>query len=49
MMTSVEDIAGLAPLVEAVLEYGSRCTIGNEQKIEEEHSRFNEVLPLFQS
>ncbi|WP_312113423.1 insulinase family protein [Brevibacillus reuszeri] len=48
LMTSVKDIVGLAPLVEAVLEYGSRCTIGNEQKIEEEHSRFNEILPLFQ-
>ena len=42
-----EDIRKLAGIAEAVLAANEVCVIGNEAKIEEEHSAFTEVKDLF--
>jgi hypothetical protein len=44
-----EDIRNLAPLVKAVLETGSLCVIGNEDKIIAEKDLFSETKNLFHS
>lgn len=44
-----EDIRNLAGLVEAVLNTGSFCVVGNEDKIEAEKELFGEVRNLFHS
>jgi Zn-dependent M16 (insulinase) family peptidase len=44
-----EDIRGLAPLVKAVLDTGSLCVIGNEEKIGAEKDLFGETKNLFHS
>ena len=41
-----EDIRELARLVEAVLDQGHICVIGNESKIEEDRDLFKEVKNL---
>lgn len=46
--TTAEDVAGLAPLVESVLELGSKCTVGNEDSVEAQRQLFHQVLPLFE-
>lgn len=46
--TTAEDVAGLAPLVESVLELGSKCTVGNEDSVEAQRQLFQQVLPLFE-
>ena len=42
-----EDIRALAPLVRAVLDTGSLCAIGNDEKIEEKKAMFGQVKNLF--
>ena len=42
-----EDIRALAPIVRAVLETGSLCAIGNEEKIEADKELFKETKNLF--
>lgn len=42
-----EDIRGLAPVVEAVLDTNQICVIGSEEKIEEAKELFGCVKPLF--
>ena len=37
----------LAPLVRAVLDTGSLCAIGNDEKIEEKKAMFGQVKNLF--
>lgn len=44
-----EDIRGLASLVKAVLDSGSLCVIGNEEKIMAEKDLFGETKNLFHS
>ncbi|MEY8352838.1 insulinase family protein [Lachnospiraceae bacterium 54-53] len=44
-----EDIRRLAPLVKAVLDTGSLCVIGNEEKIGAEKDLFGEIKNLFHS
>ncbi len=41
------DIRALAPIVSAVLETGSLCVIGNEDKIEADKALFGEIKTLF--
>ncbi|MDO4633884.1 MAG: insulinase family protein [Eubacteriales bacterium] len=43
---TAEDIRSLAPLMEAVLETGHICVIGNENKIREQEALFEELKPL---
>ncbi len=42
-----EDIRNLAPIVEAVLNTGSLCVIGNEEKVKAEAGMFRATLNLF--
>lgn len=42
-----EDIRGLAPYVEAVLQGSTVCVVGSENKIEEEKALFDVTEPLF--
>ncbi len=42
-----EDIRALAPIVQAVLDTGSLCAIGNEEKVKKNQSIFKEVKTLF--
>ena len=42
-----EDIRALAPIVQAVLNTGSLCVIGNEEKVKSQETMFNEVKNLF--
>ena len=42
-----EDIRALAPLVRAVLDTGSLCAIGNDEKIEGKKAMFGQVKNLF--
>ena len=42
-----EDIRGLAKLVRAVLDTGSFCVVGNEDKIQANQKLFGEVKNLF--
>lgn len=44
-----EDIRALAPIVSAVLNTGSLCAIGNEEKIEADKDLFYETKTLFHS
>lgn len=46
---TAEDIRKLAPLVAAVLNTGSLCAIGNEEKIQADKEMFGEVKNLFHS
>ena len=41
-----EDIRALAPLVRAVLDTGSFCVVGNEEKIESNREMFGKVENL---
>lgn len=41
------DIRALAPVVAAVLNTGSFCVVGNEEKIEADRDRFGEIKNLF--
>ena len=41
------DIRALSGIVKAILETGSICTIGNEEKIETDQSLFGEIKTLF--
>ena len=41
-----EDIRALAKLVGAILDEGSLCVVGNEEKIEANRSMFGEVANL---
>lgn len=41
------DIRALSGIVKAILETGSICTIGNEEKIEADQSLFGEIKTLF--
>ena len=41
------DIRALAPIVKAVLDTGSLCVIGNEDKVRAESGLFGEVKNLF--
>jgi Zn-dependent M16 (insulinase) family peptidase len=43
---TVEDIRGLAPLVEAVLSDGHFCVVGNEQNIQNEKELFYSIRKL---
>lgn len=47
LTASQEDIRALAPIVKAVLETGSLCVIGNEEKIEADRDLFKETKNLF--
>lgn len=40
---TVEDIRSLAPYISAVLEKGSLCVVGNEEKINAEAALFDKV------
>ncbi len=42
-----EDIRRLAGIVKAILDTGSLCTIGNEEKIESDRGMFGEVKSLY--
>lgn len=42
-----EDIRALAPIVQAVLDTGSLCAIGNEEKVKKNQEIFKEVKALF--
>ena len=42
-----EDIRRLAPIVEALLDTGSLCVIGNEEKVKAEAKMFGEMANLF--
>ena len=42
-----DDIRALAPIVQAVLNTGSLCVIGNEEKVKNQETMFNEVKNLF--
>lgn len=42
-----EDIRALAPIVQAVLDTGSLCVIGNEEKVKAQETMFKEVKNLF--
>lgn len=44
---SQEDIRNLAGIVEAVLNTGAVCTIGNEEQVKAEQELFKEIKPLF--
>jgi len=44
-----EDIRALKGIVEAILETGSLCTIGNEEKVEENKEMFGQVKNLFRA
>lgn len=44
---TVEDIRNLAGIVKAILETGSFCTIGNEEKIESCKGMFGEIKNLY--
>ncbi|MFR1831706.1 MAG: insulinase family protein [Lachnospiraceae bacterium] len=44
---SQEDIRALAPIVQAILDTGSLCVIGNEEKVKNQESMFKEVKNLF--
>lgn len=41
-----EDIRALAPLVQSVLDDGYFCVVGNEKKIDEENTLFDEISKL---
>lgn len=43
---SVEDIRGLAPYVEAILNTGSLCVLGGEERLKKEKELFKELKPL---
>ena len=42
-----EDIRALAGIVKAILDTGSLCTIGNEDKIQEDSGLFGEIKNLY--
>lgn len=42
-----EDIRSLAGIVKAILDTGSFCTIGNEEKIQSDRELFGETKPLY--
>lgn len=42
-----KDIRALAGIVKAILETGSLCTIGNEEKIEASRDLFGETKALY--
>ena len=42
-----EDIRNLAGIVKAILDTGSICTIGTEEKIEANRGMFNEIKNLY--
>ncbi len=44
-----EDIRALKGIVQAILETGSFCTIGNEEKVEENREMFGQVKNLFRA
>ncbi len=41
------DIRALAGIVKAVLDTGSLCTVGNDEKIEASRQMFGETKPLY--
>ena len=47
LSASQEDIRALAPIVQAVLDTGSLCVIGNEEKVKAQETMFKEVKNLF--
>lgn len=47
LSASQEDIRALAPYVQAVLDTGSLCVIGNEEKVKADKDLFGEVKNLF--
>ncbi len=44
-----KDIRALAGMIKAILDTGSLCTIGNEEKIESDHNLFGETKNLYNS
>lgn len=49
LSAQVEDIRALKDIVKAILETGSLCTIGNEEKVEENRAMFGQVKNLFRA
>ena len=49
LRATVEDIRALADIVQAVLDTGALCVLGNEEKIEAAKDLFKETRNLYQA
>lgn len=47
LSTNQENIRALAPLIQAVVDFGAICTVGSESKIESEKNTFKEIRNIF--